>query len=344
MKKLKYPLFLIAAVMLAPACNKDFLNQVPDDRITIEQVFKRRKYSEEYLANIYNTLPNDAYRNTSPWEGMSDDADITYDRPGAGYDTYPANLGNWSAASNYFNYWSKYYQGIRSATFFMQNIGGNDEILALPNGGDLIAQYAAEARALRAYYYWCLVRQYGPVILLGDTPIAGDLEPGAAEMQLPRNSYDECVDYIVSQLDLAAQHLPPHFTDQSETEYGRVTQAFCKAVKSQVTLYAASAQFNGNNDYSGFNNKDGKQLISTQYDPNKWKRAADAAKEVIDGFDFSLYRKNGPDGSFDPYLSTRDVFLDPWNSEVIFARTTMGFQAGSVRFRRASAADMQPWR
>ncbi|WP_205686972.1 RagB/SusD family nutrient uptake outer membrane protein [Chitinophaga rhizosphaerae] len=324
MKKLTYPLFLIAAAMLAPACNKDFLNQVPDDRITIEQVFKRRKYSEEYLANIYNTLPNDAYRNTSPWEGMSDDADITYDRPGSGYDTYPANLGNWSAASNYFNYWGKYYQGIRSASFFMQNIEGNDEIRALPNGLDLIAQYKAEARALRAYYYWCLVRQYGPVILLGDTPIAGDLAPGEAEMELPRNSYDECVDYIVSQLDLAAQNLPAHFTAQAETEYGRVTQAFCKAVKSQVTLYAASAQFNGNTDYAGFRNKDGKQLVNPQYDANKWKRAADAAKEVIDGFGFSLYRKNGADGNFDPYLSTRDVFLDAWNSEVIFARTTNG--------------------
>lgn len=324
MKITHFSLLLIAAVFILPACNKDFLNQVPDDRITIDQVFARRKYSEEYLANIYNTLPNDAYRNTSPWEGMSDDADITYDRPGSGYDTYPANLGNWSAASNYFNYWAKYYQGIRSATYFMQRIGENVEILALPNGGDLVEQYKAEARALRAYYYYCLLRQYGPVILLGDTPIAGDLAPSAEEMQLPRNSYDECVDYIVSELDLAAQNLPKHFTAQSETEYGRVTQAFCKAVKSQVTLLAASPQFNGNTDYAGFRNKDGKQLISQQYDANKWKRAADAAKELMTGFGLALYRKNDASGNFDPYLSTRDVFLDPWNTEVIFARTTNG--------------------
>lgn len=322
-----FTLLFLAAASLSPACNKDFLNQVPDDRITIDQVFERRRYSEEYLANIYNTLPNDSYRNTSPWEGMSDDADITYDRPGNGYDTYPANLGNWNAASNYFNYWPRFYQAIRSATYFMTRIGGNKEILALPNGQDLINQYHAEARALRAYYYFCLLRQYGPVILLGDTPIAGDLAPTAEEMKLPRNSYDECVDYIAEQLDLAAQHLPAHFTAQAETEYGRVTKAFCKTVKSQLLLYAASPLFNGNPDYAGFANKNGKKLFSQQYDANKWKRAADAAKEVITGFSFALYRKNGTGGTFDPYLSTRDVFLDPWNSEVIFARTTNGLSA-----------------
>ncbi|MBC9913904.1 RagB/SusD family nutrient uptake outer membrane protein [Chitinophaga varians] len=320
-KRLAY-LALVSTSFLTTSCNKDFLNQVPDDRITIEQVFARRRYSEEYLANIYSTIPNEAYRNTSPWEGCSDDADITYDRPGSGYDTYPINLGNWSAASGYMDTWSKYYRGIRSASYFMQHIDENKEIKELPNGQDLIDKYKAEARFLRAFFYYGLLRQYGPVILLGDTPIAGDLEPSDAEMQKPRNSYDECVNYIVTELDLAATKLPKHFTEQADADYGRATAATCKAIKSRVLLLAASPQFNGNTDYAGFSNIDGKQLISSTFDKEKWKRAADAAKDVITGFNFSLYRKNDAAGKYDPYLSCRDVLLDPWNSEVIFARTT----------------------
>lgn len=320
-KTLAY-LALVSTSFLTPSCSKDFLNQVPDDRITIEQVFARRRYSEEYLANIYTTLPNEAYRNTSPWEGCSDDADITYDRPGSGYDTYPINLGNWSAASGYMDTWSKYYRGIRSASYFIQHIDENKEIRELPNGQDLIDKYKAEARFLRAFFYYGLLRQYGPVILLGDIPIAGDLDPSEAEMQKPRNSYDECVNYIVSELDLAATKLPKHFTEQADADYGRATAATCKAIKSRVLLLAASPQFNGNTDYANFRNPDGKQLVSSTFDKEKWKRAADAARDVITGFNFSLYRKNDATGKYDPYLSCRDVFLDPWNSEVIFARTT----------------------
>ncbi|MBO9154983.1 RagB/SusD family nutrient uptake outer membrane protein [Chitinophaga sp. GCM10012297] len=326
--KFKYiPLLFLAAATILPACNKDFLNQVPDDRISIDQVFARRKYTEAYLANIYSYMPNDAYRNTSPWEGMSDDADITYDRPGSGYDTYATNLGNWNAASNYFNYWTSFYKAIRSATYFINRVDENEEIKALPNGNDLIAQYKAEARALRAFYYYCIVRQYGPCILLGDTPIPGDLSPSAEEMNLPRNSMDECIDYIVAELDAAAPLLPKHFTDQPDTEYGRLTQAFCKAVKSRALLHAASPLFNGNADYAMLKNKNGTQLINQSYDVNKWKRAADAAKEMITGFSFDLYRKNGAGGTFDPYLSTRDVFIDPWNIEVIYARPTNSLSA-----------------
>ena len=330
MKLVKYLAAVVVTLSLF-SCEKDFLNQVPEDRITIEQVFQRRKYSEEYLANIYNYIPNEAYRNRTIWEGASDDADITYDRPNDGYDSYPMNLGKWNAASNYYNKWNTYYNGIRSATYFIQNIGKNAEILALNNassnkGTELINQYRNEARFLRAYFYYNLLRQYGPFIIVGDEPLSGDLQPSDPESNLPRNTFDECVDYIVSEMEAAKVGLPKHFTDQRAqdklTEFGRITQAICDAYISKTLLIAASPQFNGNPDYAGFTNKDGKQLISAQYDPNKWKKAADAAKRVITDYNFELYKKYNANGTLDPFLSCRDVFLDPWNSEVIFCRTS----------------------
>ena len=92
------------------------------------------------------------------------------------------------------------------------------------------------------------------------------------------------------------------------------------ALKSRVLLYAASPLVNGNQEYAGFTNKDGKQLISQQYNPAKWERAAKAAKDIIDLNILSLYKKNDAQGNFDPLLSYRGVFLDAWNPEVIFAR------------------------
>lgn len=328
MKNLMYKnkvLFILISThitCLVSSCKKGFLDQVPYDRITIEQVFLRQKYSEQYLANIYNYIPNEAYRNTTIWDGASDDADITYDRPGSGYDSFPINLGNWSASSNYYNKWLANYRGIRSATYFMQHIGGNTEILAQVNGQERIKQYIAEARALRAIFYYNLVRQYGPVIIVGDDVISGDLSPSADEVNKPRSSFDECTSYIVAELDLAAKDLKGNFTDQITTDYGRITQATCYAFQSRALLLAASPQFNGNADYNNFRNKDGKALVNTKYDANKWKLAADAANKIITGFNFALYRKNNSSGIFDPYLSTRDVFIDPWNSEVIFARVS----------------------
>jgi hypothetical protein len=75
-------------------------------------------------------------------------------------------------------------------------------------------------------------------------------------MRKPRASYDECVDYIIDELDLAIEMLPLHWTDQPKNDYGRATGLSAKALKSRVLLYAASPQFNGNPDYLIVKNND----------------------------------------------------------------------------------------
>ena len=320
MRNLKY-IILLGIAFAEFSCQKKFLSQVPNDKLTIDQVFQRKDLSEEYLAHVYSYIPVDvAYPLYDPWEGLSDEADIIFNRPGSNdYATYQMNLGEWSATSNYYNYWPSYYNAIRSASYFMAHIGENKQILALANGADLIKQYTAEARFCRAFYYFCLLKQYGPVILLPENPVAVDAQTDDPLLSLPRSPYDSCVDYIANQLDMAAEELPLNSSNQSELDYGRATKAACMAVKSRLLLYAASPQFNGNKDYAGFQNQDGTPLIDQQYDLNKWKRAADAAKAVIDLGLFSLYKENDAQGQFSPYLSCRDAMLKPWNNEWIFA-------------------------
>ena len=311
-------LLLISAICIS-GCS-GFFDQVPEDRLSLEQVFQKQKYSEDFLATVYSKMIDESTVSYGiPFDACSDDLDISYDRDT--YNTYKINLGNWSASSQFYDYWDGRYIGIRLATYFIQNIGNNQEMIA--NGRqDLIAQYTAEARFLRAYFCYFLLRQYGPIVLPTDELISGDLDADDPLMQLPRNTYAECVDYICSEMDLAAKDLPVNFNKgYTSNNYGRATGAACMAIKSRTLLLAASPQFNGNPAYTSVRNNDGTPLFS-EYDKERWKLAADAAKEIIDLNVFDLYKVYNAKGELDPYLSCRDVFLDSWNCEAIMYQTT----------------------
>lgn len=317
-------LLVCSFIFISTSCQKDFLNQVPDDRLTLEEVFNRRKLSEEWLAGTYNYIRDEAHRtNNTPWDVLSDDNDVSQRNT-----PYRVNLGNWNASSNYWDFWDHYYKGIRTATTFINNIDGNEEILQEREGPTLIKKRKAEARFLRAFFYAEILKQYGPFTIIGDVEINPDLPLTDPQMQLPRSSYDDCVNYIISELDLAEADLDiEHYYDGDdvlENDMGRASKVLCRAIKSKVLLYAASPLVNGNNDYNGFTNIDGTPLFNSTYDAGKWEKAANAAKSIIDYAESSgrlgLYKKYASDGSIDPYLSYRDVFLDSWNIEWIMAR------------------------
>lgn len=315
-KIIKYSIALLSLILTTTGCKK-YLDQVPNDRITIEQVFQKKGPSEQYLANIYSYIPDESEsENNNPWLGNADEADITWSK----YDIYQLNLGNIGGGNPLFDTWGKYYKGIRSATYFMNHIDGNAEIKAL-NGQQLIDQYKAEARFLRAYFYFLLMRQYGPVVLVGETEIPADAT--AADMQLPRSSYDSCVNYVADELDKAAAVLPriPSNNGQpSDVNYGRATVGAALALKSRLLLYAASPLYNGNTQFAGFTNTEGKPFINQTYDAAKWKKAADAAKAVIDLGLYSLYKDPGGD----PIKSYQGIFFIAWNAEQIFVRKDNG--------------------
>ena len=68
------PLLLLIALT---SC-EDFLGQVPSDRLTEEQIFSSRKYSERYLAGIYTYIPDDSMTSYNNLDGLSDDIDISF--------------------------------------------------------------------------------------------------------------------------------------------------------------------------------------------------------------------------------------------------------------------------
>lgn len=305
---------LLVVLIISTSCD-DFLNQVPDDRLTLEAAFEQRGQVEDFLANIYSRLPNDTQRfvggNNGPWTGASDEAEFVWSY----YYQNTVNLGAWDATTGHVNdVWSNDYQGIRAATYFMENV---DECRQCDASN--LVRYKAEARALRAVFYYNLMRIFGPVVTFGDDYLAPDAS--LEDVQLPRTPFDEGVNFVIDELDAAAVNLPD--SPPNNAYYGRMTKPYLMGIKSNLLLIAASPLFNGNPDYASITNPDGTPLFSQEYDPAKWERAANATKEFLDAYDqsmFRLFRKNGSDGQYSPYLSTRDVVLEDWNSEIIMAR------------------------
>lgn len=327
MKKITIFLLFIASSMNI-SC-EDFLDKQPDDMLTIDAVFTTRLEVEKYLANVYSYLPDpaDPYANFTP---VSDEGDFVWTSIGAN----AINTGNWGPTSIPYDRYSYYYKGIRAATVYINSVEKCVECEGVTPGINLRTK--AEARALRAYYYFLLLRQYGPIVLL---PTIIPVDASNAETTKPRNSYDECVKYIVDELDLASKDLPTVTTNV--IDYGRVDKRTAMAMKARVLLYAASPLFNGNNqDFADFKNADGKALITNAFDINKWKLAADAAKAVIDLMPNGLYKKMDASGNFDPFASYRDVFIDRWNTEIIWARPSSGTNNWTVH---AAPRQMKGW-
>ena len=316
--------FLILAAVLAlgiTSCKK-YLDQVPDDVLTIDDIFKSKTNTENFLANIYYLLPNEheqrftGNENSGPWNSASDESKYTWS---FNY-TNSMNLGAWSSTDGEVDtYWSSYYKAIRNASYFIQNI---DAANSAEVTTALKKQYKAEARALRAMFYFFLVRTYGPVIMLGEAPI--DINATAEELQLKRSPMDSCISFIADELDKAAADLGP----TPGSDFGRVTSGVAKAYKVEVLLLAASPLWNGNADYAKFTNPgESTSLVNTTYDANKWTKAATAAKEFLDTYvpsQYILYKESDDDPFVAAYESCRDVMLDEWNKEWIFARSKSG--------------------
>src|SRR5690606_33098316 len=140
------------------------------------------------------------------------------------------------------------------------------------------SRWIAETNFLKAYYHYYLIRMYGPVILVDENnPVDVDIELTKRK----RATLDESFNYVVSLLDEAIPNLPPVIENRAQ-EFGRITKFIALSVKAEVLATAASPLFNGNPDYAGYQDKDGRELFPSTYDPQKWQRAADACKAAIE--------------------------------------------------------------
>lgn len=312
---------IIAASLAVQGCNDNYFDAQPDNLLNIDNIFSNRAQTENYWGGLYAEIPdiwNQPY--TFTYSAIADEIDAS--------NWVDGNLSNFnSGAISADNVPSPYvgiYKKIRQCGIFIDNVDKCQELLDAENGVKLVKEYKAEAKFLRSYYYWILMKSFGPMVIM---PFNSD-EKAEENYQIPRSSWDECVEFILQQMDEAALDLPTeHYqgttTTVDGTQLGRINKMIVEAVKSEVTLFSASPLYNGNTDLANWKNLDGKQLINQSYDATKWKRASDAAKTAIDialESGKSLYVKNGKDAFETAVLSTRDLFWDGYQQEGIFVR------------------------
>lgn len=302
--KLNIKSLLICSILcLTTASCDDFLDRQEDESMTFEKIWMQFSTTRQYFSNAMSFLPNDADEfNYSPWMGASDEGSVTYNRESYRW----MNFGSWNANSVPYEKMTHYYQGIRECNILIQNVMSCTDPVATQQQ---LKDFQTSARWARAYYYFLMMRIYGPVYLVGDELIDFTLSTEALQRQ--RNTWEECVNYVVSEMNECAALLPEKW---EETNYGLPTKGTCYAVISRLQLYAARDLFNGNTLYKDVKNPDGTNLFPTAYDAQKWVVAAQAAKKVVDMGIYKLYRK-GNGNPYEDYAGIIDVL---WNSELIW--------------------------
>ncbi len=272
---------IAAAAVLMSGCNK-YLDLVPkNDITTISTTFEKREDAYEWLKTCFALRDNDIailYQNPAFWgtdEVVADD--YTHEEGFGKTKTYIPGFmiaeGNQKTQNPYGNIWSqtRFYGGIRYCNIFLTNIDGTYGMEEEEKD-----MWKAQAKALKAHFYFELMRRYGPIILVPENiDASADIE----EMQIPRSPIDSCVNATVALLDSAIDVLPDmnSITSSMQTFYTREGAATLKAM---VLLYAASPLFNGNDMFANFTNKNGEKLFP-KYDKEKWRKAAEATDEAI---------------------------------------------------------------
>jgi len=264
MKSVLYLLIIVS--VLAQSCKK-FENE-PEERVLETDVFdptdQMGVQSTAYLLGIYSFLPDGFNRIGGDFlDAATDDAVPSSERSTIMLFTN----GQLNATNHPDNNWANSYTLIRRSNVFLNNIG----VVPIPDATK--KRQVAEARFLRAFAYFELLKRYGGIPLVGNQVF--DLN---SDLNLPRNTFAECVDYIAAECDAITPDLP-NGSAVAATEFGRVPSEAAMALKCRLYLYAASPLFNG----GGFESNPQLKSI-TGYptnDPARWQRVITIAEALI---------------------------------------------------------------
>ena len=249
------------------ACESDVLNKKALDEIDEEIMWENIDLSRLYINYIYYNMPGswDRYMDLSTEIGEGGHSWMVSNR---------INTGNLTASNGpYGGSWSSSYGQIRRINTFFVNcnrIQGNSED---------IKKLIGEAYFLRAFYYTELVMLFGNVPLIKEPQSLND------DLLVSRAPFDDCINYIVENLDEAASRLPKEWDSDN---VGRATAGAAQALKARILLFAASKLNNPANDRS------------------KWEKVVAACEKVFELNVYSLY----------PIYD--ELFLKDNNEEVIF--------------------------
>lgn len=328
MKKIKLFLLTVVAAMCLTSC-EDYFDDVPENATTLDDVFSNRGLTLSWLTNVYSFTPdNTNLRYHYLTNGCWGPACIEGEEPWSNVVANNIILGTLYASSSFpTTLFTEYYRGIQYANIYLANVDRCDAM-----SQDEKDWTKAECRALRAYFYFNLMKEFGPVPVIGDE-VYGVSDP-LDKMMIPRSTVDECFDYIISELKAALNsgNLASQFDEAgayNEEMKGNFTSEVVTGILAEVYLYRASYVFNGDPYYKDLANPDGTKLFPQSRDDQKWRDARDAAKQIIDSGRYRLVMRDASGRQVyditqsDPFKS---VFYASYahtsNEEMIYGRTS----------------------
>ena len=356
-KNLIYALVLIFLTIL-PACT-DFLEQPEGSNLTQEMVFSDPDMAMKALFTVYGSCVVNGF---ITGEGGNDRSDAgtgdglmmaTCDEGDQYGVNQAANFknGTWGPTSQgEFDIW-KAMAGIRTACVFLDNVDSVPlKTTAKYNFTETYrAQVKGEAKVLRAMIYFELLRRFGGMPLMTTTPkvVMKEVDGLKKAFIVPegyRQSLKSTVDFIVSSCDDAAQYLPNSF---SSAEQGRVTKGFALGLKARTLLYAASPLFNSVTPPVSYGDQKDSLICYGDYNVNRWRLAADAAKTAIDwaeanGFALTTDDQVG-NRVGEGYQIATGAVLDSRNKETIFFDHSHGSQPGGANIIRWGCPIYYSW-
>lgn len=309
----KISFFLIALVLLG-SCEKyedEILGLKPTDRYSEADVWTSVKSANEFLNQCYAGMASLSINGLGNAEnlpaGLTDMGVVRGDQG-----NWRFQSGNIQATSpGTANIWASSYVAIRNTNLFLENID------RVPNiRQEEKSLMTAQARFIRAYRYMYLVNYYSwwEGEKNGVPLITKSFSPGE-DNTVERASYDEVVNFIISELDEITNSLPLSWAD---AEWGKITKGACLAMKSRMLLYKASKRHNPQNNAA------------------EWEAASDAAKAVIDMNMYELIQIDNTKPPTESYKEYADIFLYANDKEMILSQPTrMDYMYRSMEIRHA---------
>jgi hypothetical protein len=284
--KEKYSVSKVMGVLLLVltfySCNYLNIDNYIDEEMKYDSIFANKRYIEAYMWDAASLFPDEGTifggNMYTPGPMATDEAFCLFassEFQGMAYVTGEFNADNLGV---FGARWVEYYRIIRQCNTIMTRIDEASDWTSTER-----TRILAYTRFIRAYAYYNLLLNWGPIVLLYD-----EIPNNNEEMPYydrPRDLYDDCVEYICTEFEEAAKTLPEKA--QSIMDYGRPTKGAAYALTARLRLMHASPLYNGGHIariyFGNWTRKtDGQHYISQTPDPKRWAVAAAAAKRVMD--------------------------------------------------------------
>lgn len=267
----------ITSIALATSfagCLKDdaFLNKQPTDLFSEEQMWSDPGLALSLLGNLYNRYSD--IETIKDWKSM-----VNLN------DAFPSQNGEYGRVQNSewgYGDWGIWDYGyIRDMNLFIKKCTAAEKLKETDR-----TRLTAEARFLRASYYFELVKRMGgvPIIL---EPEQYNFNGDPSYLQHPRAKESEVYDFVISEAEAIKELVPTNAGEKSRATKGAVI-----ALQARAALYAASiAKYGVNTPQVSLPGLE--VSIPAEKANGYYQKALQAAKDLLEGKagTYALYNK-----------------------------------------------------